>query len=133
LSRVAPRKRRARAGFTIVEVLVALAVTATSLGAIGAVAATSARASRTLDQRVALLQTARAVEAGIPRRRDLAVGQTDGEIAGHRWRMEVRPLALDGMPPDPLWVPRQVVIRVRAPSGASVTIETVRLARSAVQ
>jgi len=126
----APERWRSCAGFTIIEVLVALAVMATSLAAIGAVAASSARGSRALDQRVALLQTARAVEAGIPRRRDLAFGETEGEIAGHRWRMDVRPLAVDGVPADSLWVPKDVVIRIRAPSGATIMLETVRLTRS---
>lgn len=130
MSRVSAPDRR-RAGFTIVEVLVALVVMATSLAAIGSVAAANARASRTLDQRAGLLQTARAVEAGIPRRDDLALGETEGELAGHRWRMEVRPLAVDDVPADAPWVPRSVVIRIRAPSGASITLETVRLARSA--
>lgn len=131
MSRVSAPERRQCAGFTIVEVLVALVVMATSLAAIGSVAAANARASRTLDQRAALLQTARAVEAGIPRRGDLAPGETEGELAGHRWRMEVRPLAIDDVPADARWVPRSIVIRVRAPSGASITLETVRLARSA--
>jgi general secretion pathway protein I len=133
LSRATAREHwRARAGFTIIEVLVALAVMATSLAAIGAVAAANARGSRALDQRVALLQTARAVETGIPRRRDLAFGETEGEIAGHRWWMEVRPLAVDGVPDSP-WVPKDIVIRVRAPSGATIKLETVRLTRSAAQ
>lgn len=131
MSRVSAPERRQCAGFTIVEVLVALVVMATSLAAIGSVAAANARASRTLDQRGALLQTARAVEAGIPRRGDLAPGETEGELAGHRWRMEVRPLAIDDDAADAQWVPRSIVIRVRAPSGASITLETVRLARSA--
>lgn len=120
-----------RAGFTLIEVLVALAVMATSLGAIGAVAAANARASRALDQRVSLLQTARAVEAGIPPRKDLAFGETEGEIAGNRWRMEVRPFTLDGMPDGGPWAPRDIVIRVRSPSGATIELQTVRLVRSA--
>ncbi|RAI43577.1 prepilin-type N-terminal cleavage/methylation domain-containing protein [Rhodoplanes roseus] len=130
MSRVRAReRRRARAGFTIVEVLVALAVVAASLGAIGTVAASSARASRSLDQRVSLVQTARAVEAGIPPRAQLAPGRTEGEIAGHRWRMDVRPLPVEGIPVGSPWVARDVVIRVRAPSGATLELETVRLVR----
>ena len=131
MSRASARERSSRAGFTIIEVLVALAVMATSLAAIASVASTSARASRSLDQRVALLQTARAVETGIPPRRDLALGETDGEIAGNRWRMDVRPFAIDGASAGSPWIPRTIVINVRAPSGAMMTIETVRLIRSA--
>ncbi|QRG06042.1 prepilin-type N-terminal cleavage/methylation domain-containing protein [Xanthobacter dioxanivorans] len=116
-----------RAGFTLIEVLVALAVAAACLGAIAQVSGTSARGSRALDAHVGLLQTARAVETGIPARGDLAVGRTDGEVAGHRWRMDVRPLDVGDLPAGARWVPQTVLIRVRAPSGALVTIETVRL------
>lgn len=125
--------RRGCAGFTLVEVLVALAVAAASLAAIGQVAGTSARASRTLEQRVGLIQTARAVETGIPGRRDLALGRTDGEVAGHRWRMDVRPQDVGGVPEGARYVPRDVLIRVRGPNGAMVVLETVRLARSAAE
>lgn len=124
-------RRRPRAGFTLVEVLVALAVAAAVLAAIGEVAGISARASRILERRVGLVETARAVEAGIPGRGDLAPGRTDGEIAGHRWRMDVRPLDVAGVPKGARWVPRDVLIRVRSPAGDMVVIETVRLARSA--
>jgi len=116
-----------RAGFTLIEVLVALAVAAACLGAIAQVSGTSARGSRTLEQRVALLQVARAVETGIPPRRELAAGRVDGEVAGHSWRMDVRPLDVGDLPSGARWVPQNVLIRVRAPSGALVTIETVRL------
>ena len=120
-----------RAGFTLLEVLVALAVLATSLAAIGALVASNARASRTLDHRVALIETARAVETGIPGRAALVPGQSEGEISGHRWRMEVRPLELAGLPAAARWAPLAVTIRVRGPSGASVTLETIRVARRA--
>jgi general secretion pathway protein I len=123
-------RRRSRAGFTIIEVLVALAVTAASLGAIGAVVATTARATRSLEQRVALIQTARAIEAGIPRRGQLAPGRLDGEIGGHRWRIDVAPLAA-GLVENSPWIPLSVVIRVQSPSGTVLELNTVRLRRRA--
>jgi general secretion pathway protein I len=126
---IARERRRARAGFTIIEVLVALAIVATSLAAIGSVIATTARATRTLEQRVALVQTARAVEAGLPRRGQLALGSIDGEIAGHRWRIDVSPFVAGGLVEDSPWVPQSIVIRVRSPSGALLQLNTVRLAR----
>ncbi|MFG1377104.1 prepilin-type N-terminal cleavage/methylation domain-containing protein [Xanthobacter autotrophicus] len=116
-----------RAGFTLLEVLVALAVAAAVLAAIGQLMGANARGVRALETRAGLLSTARAVEAGIPARSSLALGRTDGDIAGHRWRMDVRPLDVAGVPEGAKWAPRDVVIRVRAPSGAMVVLETVRL------
>lgn len=123
----APERQDAQAGFTLVEVLVALAVAAICIAAITLVSGGSARTVRTLEQRVALLQVARAVETGIPPRQNLAVGRIDGELAGHPWRMDVRPLDVGEVPASTRWVPRNVLIRVAGPSGALVTVETVRL------
>lgn len=125
--------RRGQSGFTLVEVLVALAVAAASLGSIAALAGSNARASRVLERRVALLATAQAVETGIPGRDRLAPGRTDGDLAGYRWRMDVRGLAVDGMPRGGRWVPRDVLIRVRSPGGEMVVLQTVRLVRSAAE
>lgn len=122
-----PRAARAQAGFTLLEVLVALAVTAALLAGIGAVWSTNARAARTLEERTGLMATARAVATGIPPRAALRPGRTDGEIAGHRWRMDVRPLPVAGDGTAGAWVPWDILIRVRAPSGAMVVLETVRL------
>jgi general secretion pathway protein I len=121
------------AGFTIIEVLVALAVVAVALAAIGAVAATSIRGTRTLEQHVALVQSARAIVTGLPKRAELAIGQMSGDYAGHRWRLDVAPFigaAAETSATSP-WEPRSVVVTVRSPSGGLLQVETVRLQRRA--
>jgi general secretion pathway protein I len=122
--------RRGVAGFTLIEVLVALAIVSASLAAIGSLMATTVRAMRTIDQRFALVETARAVETGLPDRGELAASMT-GDLAGHRWAVDVAPFAasfIDPQLPTP-WVPQTVVIRVRSPGGAILQVNTVRLRR----
>jgi general secretion pathway protein I len=130
LSRRAADLDRPDAGFTLLEVLVALAVMATMLGSIAALIGSNARAARALDSRAQLLGTARAVEAGIPPRAALRLGILDGDVDGHRWQLQVRPLAGAATVKGAVWAPRRISLRVRAPSGAIMEMETVRLVRS---
>ena len=53
MSRATPSEQRGNAGFTLIEVLVALAVVAASLAAIGTLIATSVRGARAVEQHVA--------------------------------------------------------------------------------
>jgi general secretion pathway protein I len=132
LFRAAPSNhQRSSAGFTIIEALVALAVVASSLAAIGSVIATSVRGTRSIEQHVALVETARAIATGLPKRDELALGNFSGELAGHRWRVDVLPFAAGGVDAalSIPWVPQTVVITVRSPSGAVLQINTVRLHR----
>jgi general secretion pathway protein I len=125
--------REAEAGFTLIEVLVALAVVAISLTAIGSLVAANLRATRDLDQRSALLEMGQAVVAGMPDREQLVPGNTSGEIAEHRWRLDVLPFSanfIDPGQPTP-WVPQTVVIRVQSPGGQILRLDTVRLRRRA--
>ncbi len=119
------------AGFTLLEVLVALALVAGSLAVIGALIATNVRATRALDQRLALMETTRAILAGLPARGDLVPGSFTGETAGHRWRVDVRPFAAEAVDPrrPAPWLPQAVTVRVEAPTGQFVRIDTVRLRR----
>jgi general secretion pathway protein I len=121
----------ARAGFTLIEVVVALALIAVALTAIGSLMATTIRGTRSLDQHLSLAETTRAIEAALPSRDQLAEGSTSGEMAGHRWRIDVLPFRasfVDPRLPSP-WVPQTVVITVRAPDGPVLQISTVRLQR----
>jgi len=123
--------RRGSAGFTIIEVLVALAVVAASLAAIGSLIATTVRGTRSLEQHLALVETARAIETGMPKREQLTVGNLSGEISGHRWRIDVLPFSVGGIgaTEESPWVPRTIVIRVQSPTGAVLQLNTVRLQR----
>lgn len=123
------------AGFTLIEVVVALAVVAISLTAIGAVVTTSARGTRSMEQHLALVETTRIVAATLPRDQQASLDGLSGEILGHRWRISLAPFIGSGIyqNPDSPWIPQTVVVRVRSPSGAISGFETVRLQRRAVQ
>ena len=117
-------------GFTIIEVLVALALVAVSLVAIGSLMATNARGVRSLEHHVALMQAARSVmTADIPPRAELAPGTLSGKTDDYRWTIDVSPLGGGWSVPDAdnAWDPQLVRIRVTSASGAVSDIRTVRL------
>ena len=119
------------AGFTIFEVLIALAVVAVCLAAIGTVVGVTTRGVRALEQRVALVEVARSVAASLPPHSARAIVPAAGEILGHRWQVDLAPWAGGGVvgQPDSPWSPQTVTIRVRSPSGAVLAFQTVRLQR----
>ena len=124
-------RRNGAAGFTLIEVVVALAVVAASLAAIGALAAVSMHGTLSIEQRLAFRETLRAIIAAVPDSRDFSVGTATGEIAGYRWRADISPFIasfVDPRSPSP-WEPESVVIRVQSPSGQLLQINTVRLRR----
>jgi general secretion pathway protein I len=131
LSRATPEATDGHdAGFTIIEVLVALAIVAVSVVAIGSLMATNVRGVRSLEQHVSLAQATRAaMAAGLPARADLQPGTTSGQLEGYHWTVDVTSLGGNWTVPDAdvPWIPELVRIRVRAASGAMSDIRTVRL------
>ena len=120
------------AGFTIIEVLIALAVVAVSILAIGSVMSTNLRGVRLVEQHVTLMQTARSVmTADIPPRAELSLGTLSGQVNDYRWKIDVGPLGEDWAVPgaDVAWIPALVRIQVQSPTGAVSDLKTVRLMR----
>jgi general secretion pathway protein I len=129
LLRATRYRQRWSEGFTLIEVLVALAVVAASLAAIGSLIATSVRGVRAVEQHVALVERGRAIMAALPRREGLSIGQAAGEIAGYRWQINVLPYPTGRGDAASQWVPRTVVTTVRSRSGTALQLHTVRLVR----
>jgi general secretion pathway protein I len=140
----------ARAGFTIIEALVALAVVAICLSAIGTLIAKNIHALGKINQHLELVEVLREVETALPDRAALSTGSLSGEIAEHAWSVDVRPFSvasfsaaptepanpsrpLDPTPKHapPQWTPQIIVIKVEASSGSYVELETLRLAARA--
>ena len=123
------------AGFTLIEALIALALVAILLSAIGAVVAGNIRGTLSFERHLALVETARLILATLPHHRQLAPGDMSGEFAGHRWRVDVVPVAGGVAEPVDMspWLPTEVTIRVQSPSGATVRIDTVQLQRKPTQ
>jgi general secretion pathway protein I len=117
------------AGFTLIEALVALAIVAAVLSSIGAVIATTVKGSRSIDQRLALTGAAETLLAAVPARNLLKPGRQSGELAGHRWRMDVAPFnaATREVPQTSRFVPVVVNMALQAPGGPAISITTVRL------
>jgi general secretion pathway protein I len=121
------------AGFTIIEVLVALAVVAISLSSIGMLIATTVRGTRSIDRQLTELETTRGILAALPDRDQLALGSLSGERAAHSWRIDVLPYAATNVDPQQAtpWVPQSIAVTVRSPNGGTMRIDTIRLHRRA--
>jgi general secretion pathway protein I len=130
---------RGVAGFTLIEALVALAIVAAVLSSIGAVIATTVKGTRVIDQRLALTGAAETLLAALPARNLLKPGRQSGELAGHRWRIDVAPMNLAGeaeasdAPQTRNFVPLAVTVRLEAPDGPVLQIVTVRLVPKAAE
>jgi len=128
--REARLRRSGEAGFTLVEVLVALSVVAVSLAAIGSLIAVTTRGIRSVSGHLDLVETTRTIFTGLPDRNQLAPGNLAGEIGGHRWRVDVLPFVADFVDPQGTnWIPQTVVLRVQSPAGPVLQVNTVRLRR----
>jgi general secretion pathway protein I len=119
-----------QAGFTIIEVLIALAVVAVCIVAIGSVMSTNLRGVRSLEQHVALTQAARsAMTTGIPPRAELGPGVSSGQLNDYRWQIDIGPLGGGWVVPDAdaTWIPQLVKVHVQSPGGGTFDLQTIRL------
>jgi general secretion pathway protein I len=125
-----PDAARDCAGFTLIEVVVTLAVIAAILVSIGSLVGVSVRGTHMLDSRVALIGAARGIAAGLPGRDSLKPGSLSGQTGGQSWRVDVRRYSgtLDAQT-QTQWLPLTVSIAVQAPDGTSLSITTLRLRR----
>jgi general secretion pathway protein I len=127
--------KKSTRGFTLIEVLVALAVVSISLSAIGSLIAVTTRGVRSIGLHLTLVETARAIVTGLPGRDQLLPGNISGEAAGHRWRVDVLPFLgnlIDPQQPN-AWTALTVIVRVQSPSGQIVQLNTVRVRRKTTQ
>jgi general secretion pathway protein I len=113
---------RGVAGFPLIEALVALA-----------------KGTRVIDQRLALTGAAETLLAALPARNLLKPGRQSGELAGHRWRIDVAPMNLaaeaeaSDAPQTRHFIPLAVTVRLEAPDGPVLQIVTVRLVPQAAE
>jgi general secretion pathway protein I len=119
------------AGFTLIEVLVALAVATISLAAIGSLMAGNFRGSGRIEQHIVLVETLRAVETGLPDRASLPEGTLTGDLDGQAWSVAIAPFPDDAVNPRAaqIWAPQMITVTVQSPAGASLQIETIRLVK----
>ena len=118
------------AGFTILEVLIALAIVAVSIVAIGSVMSTNVRGVRSLEQHVTMMQAVRTIAATeVPSREKIGFGTWSGKTNDHQWRIDVTPMGEEwaATGSDVPWIPALVKIQVRSPSGVVTDLKTVRL------
>jgi general secretion pathway protein I len=123
--------RKQIAGFTLIEVLVALAVTAVALAAIGGLMSANIRGTHKVNQHLGLVQALWAIESELENRATLVPGVRSGEREGVFWSIEVAPYlsgrADQGRPPR--FLPQLVRIRLRSVSGDMLETETIRLTK----
>jgi general secretion pathway protein I len=132
------RPSRGTAGFTLIEVLVAIALLAVVLGAIGAVVGNTVKSIRSVDRRLPLLETAQSLIASLPAREALQPGTQSGASGEYRWRIDAvllnrnvsgnaALLSAAGAAPKVNWVPLAITVRVQGSEGPPVRLDTVRL------
>ena len=72
--------------------------------------------------------------AALPARDALKPGRQSGEIAGHRWRIDVAPMNAPAAElPQSRFAPVAINMRMQAPGGPAIQITTVRLVPKAAE
>jgi general secretion pathway protein I len=133
LSRSGRPEQSRDAGFTLLEALVALAVTGAGLAAIGALANSSLRVTLYTERHLAEIESARMIVAGMPGRDALSFGRLTGSLDAHEWRIDSAPVSTAAGSGGTSWVPQSIVLLVRSPSGATIEIDTIRLRKQAAR
>jgi prepilin-type N-terminal cleavage/methylation domain-containing protein len=139
---------RSRAGFTLLEALVALALVLAFAAALGPYLFQARRIIAGADDRIAAQILLRSLlEAPFDRSNPANVSR-EGENAGLRWRITTEPILTDIMPPERQqkvsspderqnysankgdWKPFRMVVIVSWGPGLSISAETVRLGKT---
>jgi prepilin-type N-terminal cleavage/methylation domain-containing protein len=128
------RRASSTAGFTLLEVLVALAACGAIIAAIAPAFSANARNARLAESRIALAAAERSLLDILPARDKLTDGVARGVINGVDWRMRVTSLpheVEEGQAPVP-WIAYSIVVDFSTRDGMTSRIETVRLGREVV-
>lgn len=123
MSRTARHSARSR-GFTLIEVLVALAALSILLAAVGTLASANTRGVRKIADHFALAARAQAVLADIANGAPTNASGGDGNIS---WRIQARPFLAGARTNKSGWRPERITISLRDASGGRFQLETVRL------
>jgi general secretion pathway protein I len=108
---------------------------AIGMAAIGGLSNASMRSSLYFERHLAEIETARKIIAGLPSRKDLPEGTLTGVLDSHEWRIDAAPFPNALVPANAAsdWRPQYVALRVRAPTGGVVEIDTIRLRKRATK
>jgi hypothetical protein len=137
---------RKRAGFTLIEALVAFALVVAFAAALGPYLFHARRIMAGADDRIAAQVLLRALLAAPLDRSTLADASREGETVGLRWRISAEPILIDALPTQrlqtslvqranasaaerPDWTTFRVVATVSWGRGLSISADTVRLGK----
>lgn len=118
------------AGFTLLEALVALAVTGAGMAAIGALMNSSLLVTLHTERHLAEIEGVRKIIAGLPSRESLHFGRLTGLLDGHKWRIDSAPVSTTSSSGETKWIPQRISLLVQSPSGGTIEVDTIRLRRT---
>jgi general secretion pathway protein I len=123
------------AGFTLIEALVALAIMTFSLGAIAELAASTHRSGLSIESRLAAVETAQKIIAGLPDRGKIGPAGMKGEVDSQRWRVDSRfyPIDFGKLDAASIWSLEEIVVEVQGPTGSQIRINMIRLIKRAAR
>lgn len=122
-------------GFTLLEVLAAVAIAGFTLSAIASIVAVTLVGVRSAADRVVLVEAGRTLLETLPQGEALRAGTTAGTLGSTTWRIEVVPAGDVPRSPhadpsdDPGWRPAAVAIAARTAAGRNLLLRTQGLIR----
>jgi prepilin-type N-terminal cleavage/methylation domain-containing protein len=119
-----------RAGFTLLEALVALALVLAFASAVGPHLSQARRIMSNAEGRVAAQVLLRSLLNAPFDRSSLARAPREGETSGLRWRIDTEPAAAVRARDEPSWSAFRVVASVTWAPGQVIMAETIRLGKA---